>query len=169
MNNKTNKITIELLLPIEKDGADKLLLQQTEFLVNTWKDILLAYKRHDGIAVPTISFKRPKGTVSVDITDQYRKQFYKALIDHHLKYMPKDNVAAQMKAIKALHATGKTTEELIELYEQSRESYKLTSWHTVKYHLSKPVEDKKEPTFERKELNDEERADILNRLKENNE
>lgn len=160
----TNKITIELEIPIDTDNCEELLLKQTEFLVEFWRGILSKYK---GKVLPSIYLKRPKGS-KLEAERQEsaiaKKQFYKTLIDHHLQFMPKDNVGAQMQAIKKLFATGKAADELIELYEHSRSTYKLTSWHTVAYKLSKPAAEE-EATFARKALDDKEKADIISRLR----
>lgn len=168
--NSINKITIELSLPRASDeGCEEELLEQTAFLISFWKDVLVGYKAK-GVIVPTLYIKKIKSTIQQNVIEaNATKQFYKALIDHHLVYMPKDNVGAQMKAIKALFATGKTAEELIALYEDSRSTYKLTSWFTVKYKLSKPAQEEiEDTTFYRKELDEEEKTNIVNRLKGTN-
>lgn len=161
-----NKITIELEIPLDADErTEEHLQRQTEFIVEFWRDVLAKYKTK-GINVPGIFMKKAKGQVTDDKLDTgLKKLFYKALIDHHLKFMPRDDVGAQMRAIKALYATGKSAEELIALYNESRETYKMTTWHTVKFHLSKVAVEKEESVFERKQLGEEEKANVISRLK----
>jgi hypothetical protein len=164
-----NKIAIELDLPLYTDSkCEDILIQQTELLVGVWRDMLARYKVN-GVTIPSLAFKRGKAKVEV-ANPTGLNEFSKALLEHHLQYMPKDNIPAQRKAIKSLYATGKTAEELIAFYEESRRSYALTSWFTVRYKLGKVVEEvveKEEVTFERQPLDEQAQAELIQRLKQN--
>jgi hypothetical protein len=159
-----NKYIIELEVPVALESAEceQILEAQTVHLVEMWRGLLNTYKSK-GIRVPTLAVKKISKDEKQTASAEY-KLFAKTLLEYHLKYMPKDNVPSQMQVIKQLYALGLTAEQLINLYEESRESYKMTSWHTVKFRLnSKPVAESE--GFERKSISDEEKEQIRERLR----
>jgi hypothetical protein len=134
-----NKVTLELEIPTEIDAdASKILLSQTEFLVRFWRGVLTPFKEA-GLSVPSLAMRNSVKKAASGNSET--KEFFTKLIDHHLKFQPKADVPNQRTSIKALYETGKSAEELIELYEKSRAEYPLTTWHTVRYRLSKIPKD----------------------------
>ncbi len=139
-----NKITLELILPLpSENNCEAILLEQTELLINTWRNVLSTYKNN--FSVPAVYCRQSNKTkTNTENHNSGLKNFSSALIEHHLQFMPKDDVGGQMRAIKTLFATGKSADECIELYNVSRTTYKLTSWRTVLYKLGKMIEETKE-------------------------
>jgi hypothetical protein len=155
-----NKITIELSVPVLGGNADEtasILKQQTDTLVAYWRGILGQFK-DSGVVVPTLSVKAGKSKKVFDTSAA------KALLSHHLQYFPKADVKEQMSAIKTLLETGKSVDELIEFYNNSKRGYNLTSWFTVKYKMARQIETEEEG-FERKALSADDKAALIARLR----
>jgi hypothetical protein len=161
-----NKLTLEMELPVDCSDQEQVashLVEQTNNLVRLWRDILLSYKEK-GVTVPTISVRGISAKKS-EGAGLEQKAFRTALIDHVLKYQPNIAVPSQIKTIQQLYALDSNTDYWISLFESSHKEYPLTTWHTVKYKLSKETKTT-EPGFDRKELSESEIEEIRNRVKE---
>ncbi len=158
----SNKITLELELP-DTDNVEELqisLLKQAEFIIQTWGNLVNSLAKEHKISVPTLYLKKAR---PVKIED---KSFFQELIGYHLKFMPKDNVGRQMRVLRELYAAGYTKDQLIQMYDDSRAQYALTTWFTVKYNINKkartaPISVNE---FERRPLSDEDKDEIKKRL-----
>ena len=145
---------IELSVPIPSANTEEELIAQTQHLVLVWRAVLKVYSAQ-GNKVPTLSVRLPNKPVVAKASEF--KEFQVPLLEHHKKFMPRYNVPEQVGALKKLFATGKSPEELIGLYEESRKVYPLTSWFTVIYNLSKvekPVDVPEDSSFHRAELSE---------------
>lgn len=160
------KYSIELTLPlVDAENATEALSAQLKQAVEAIKALLGMYKKA-GVEVPSIAIRFPKTSAAhKEASNHEFKEFSTKLIDHLLKYMPKENIPAQMKVIKALFASGRTAEQLIELFDDIRTDYPLTTWHTVRYKLVNATQTVENKGFERKELDTKEAEDLKARLK----
>ena len=159
-----NKLILEMEMMVDssnKEEASSFLFNQTETIVRIIRDVLSSYKEK-GIIVPVLSMRGSAKKEPLENDGMDKKKFRDALLDHLLKFQPKVAIPSQVKVINELYSLDKPTEEWINLFEESRKEYNLTTWHTVKYRLNK-VKEEKEP--ELKELNSKEIEDIKSRLK----
>ena len=161
-----NKLILELELPTECSDAEQtaaFLQDQANVAVKVLRDALTFYK-DKGVTVPAISVRSNIKAESVGLE---LKHFRTTLLDHLLKYQPNVAIPPQMKVIRELYSLDSNASNWLEMFEDSRKEYALTTWHTVKYKLGKK-EVKQTSDFERKELSGEEISNLVERLKEYN-
>lgn len=156
-----------LVLELPPDASEEFLTDQLQFVVSQSRMALEEYKAK-GLKVPILSLRNAANPKKSEIAEEYKK-FSQTLLNHHLQFQPKADVAQQRAAIKKLYETGKTEEELIALYDVSRKEYTLTSWFTVAGRIAKPRPSDvvSTETFVRTELDETQREDLKTRLKLN--
>lgn len=161
------KYSIELTLPTVGENtpeATKCVVDQVRQATEAIKALLGMYKKA-GLEVPSLAFKLPKGVAPKKVEENEFTVFSRQLINHLLQHMPKEDVGVQMRAIKALYATGMTAEQLIEMFESVRAEYPLTTWLTVRYNLNKKPEIIENKGFTRRELTEMEAFELKERVK----
>lgn len=161
----SNEINLKWELPDlngNEDEVSEMLHNQLEYLVDTIKGVMSMYKEK-GFKVPTLALRG--GRKKTEAPNEY-KETSRALYERVLAHMPNVSPLEQRIAIKKLIETGKSKDELLEMFEESVKDYPLTTWRTILYKINHQLKTESSSTeFQRAPLSEEDVQSVVERVK----